>query len=70
MIIHATGGAFLYRHCSCVVVEALLLHMSEWGTLTKISKAAEAGILVYLRYEPVLKIDPYQRNSAFEINAK
>jgi hypothetical protein len=22
----------------------------------------EAGILVYLRYEPDLKIDPYQRN--------
>jgi hypothetical protein len=34
---------------------------------------AEAGILVYLRYEPVLKINPYQRkawNSAKEIEGR
>jgi hypothetical protein len=34
-----------------------------WGKKSRIRiRNTEAGIVVYLRYEHVLKIDPYQRN--------
>jgi hypothetical protein len=51
-----------------------LVHSQIHTHASELTLRSEAGILVYiLRYEPVLKIDPYQRkawNSAKEIERR